>query len=939
MNSSNGSEPAARLRASWVRGAALAGLLLSGRALAITSQDFQTPGGTSYQLSSCTGAPAPTVLTPGPGGTGSYLRLLQTTDLNTSNTVAFDRSDVGGFTQMTADFDFRIIPGTNRGEGFGFALLNTGTYGWTGSLCDRAEEPNMTKSLGIGFDVQGDGAAGEINNNHVSIHWDQSSTGGPVSVQQFDATPILDLASGKWIHATIIARAGGGNSDVSILLTPPGGTATSLVTQQSVPGLVPYETRAYFGARNSTNTAEYDIANVKIQYVADPAVLGQWSAVMPLPIVPVHSVLMPSGKIICWDRSGNGAYNSTPQLIDPVTWTVTPATNPGVQIFCGGMTLRHDGKLLVVGGNVTQNNVSQDNEGLNTAFLYDEGANAWTQLPNMNAGRWYPSLINLSNGDSLVLSGTYFATPGMSNTLAYALVPQVISGTTGTWRDLTGASSQQGLYPMLHLAPNGQVFRTGAESDTAYLDTSGTGTWTPAGNTNQAFRDYGNSVLYGPGKVIIIGGNVPPLNTAEIIDLTASPLIWNSTSSMSFARRMCSSVLLPDGTILTTGGSSAPTGFNSISDPVYAAELWDPTTGLWSMMSGAAEIRQYHSETILIPDGRVVSLGGGHPGPDHPDLTQGPDNYNAEIYSPPYLFKGARPVLSSAPPYVAYGQSFAVTSPDAASITDVTLLAPNAMTHAFDMNQRFLRPTWVAGPGSTTLTITAPSDPNLCPPGFYHLFILKSGVPSISKMIHIAPDQPPVAVATVSARVEATGPSGAPVFLDGTASSDLESPTLTYQWTEGATVLATTATATVPLSLGSHSITLAVTDIGGLTTTTTVTVLVSDTTPPVIQTISASPSLLRSVTDVLVGVTVSATATDAVTPSPALQISTITSSETDPPGDPGPDIVNTGPMTCQLRSERFTYVRVYTVTVSATDAAGNVGTASVPVRVRGKWFP
>jgi hypothetical protein len=338
-------------------------------------------------------------------------------------------------------------------------------------------------------------------------------------------------------------------------------------------------------------------------------------------------------------------------------------------------------------------------------------------------------------------------------------------------------------------------------------------------------------------------------------------------------------------------------------------------------------------------------LGGGHPFPtDSKNNQTGFDNFNGEIYSPPYLFKGPRPIVTSAPSRLWYGEAIPVgmSSPDAASITGVTLIAANAMTHAFDMNQRILRPGFALAAGG--LTVTAPSDANLCPPGFYTLFFLNSaGVPSIGKIVHIGPNQPPVASATASATVEATSSSGASVFLDGSASSDPENATLTYEWSEGGSVLATTATATVGLSLGAHTISLKVTDPGGLFSTTTVSVTVSDTTPPVIQTVSASPNLLRSVTTDLVGVTISATATDAVTASPSLKIFSVTSNELDPttnPGDKSPDFVITpGSMSLTLRSERFTYVRVYTVTVQASDASLNTSTAGVPVRVRGKWFP
>jgi hypothetical protein len=943
------------LRALGMAVALCAGILSAGSAFGQTIpltnkdtfQDFTSAGQTPYTGSTSTGA-LPSVQppnVPAPPNGKNYYRLLQTSDIGVTNTAAFDRSFVGGFTQVVTDFDFRIVKGTGSGEGFGFALLNTGWYGWTGPLNDAAEEPNFINSLGIGFDVNQN--AGDISGDSVSVHWSKTdaTAGTTASVtQQFDlsATTIPDMASGQWIHVTITANASVVPPTVTIALTPQGGSTITLVA--NVSNLVPYETRAYFAARSSTNGAEYGIANVNIHYVSDPAVLGKWGAVQPLPIIPIHSVLLPTGHIICWDRSSNGAYDPQPRLLNPVPWTVTTTANLNAEIFCSAMTLRHDGKMLQAGGHL-----SEDDDGRKTTYLYDEGLDKWTQLQDMNAGRWYPSLVNLNNGDTLVWSGYYSSTPGTpGGTISINGLPQVISGTTGLWRDLSSAVDYTPLFPMFHLAPNGMVVRTGPVTDTKYLDTSNFGTWGPsfADTGAPVVRDYGNSVMYDVGKILLAGGGQNPcLRSVQIIDLTVPTPAWTTVDPMSFARRHCSSLLLPDGTILTTGGTSTGTGVNSFNDAtlaVFAAELWNPTSLKWTVMAGAAVDRIYHSETILIPDGRVVSLGGGHPAASN----GGTDNYNGEIYSPPYLFKGPRPTLSAAPPFVQYGQVFTVSTPDGASITDVTLLAPNAMTHATDMNQRILHPGFSIDPGGQSLTVTAPSDNNLCPPGYYTLWLLANGIPSQAKFIHINVNTPPVANATVTGglAVEATSAAGASVSLDGSGSTDLEGTALTYQWSEGPTALGTGMNLSRPLSIGTHMITLQVTDSGNppLTASTTITVTVSDTTPPVFQTLGATPSLLRSVSNGLVGITVSATATDLVDPSPTFSVTTVTSTEVDPgpnPGDQSPDFVITPPMGLQLRSERFTYVRVYTVTVQAKDASNNTSTSTVPVRVRGKWFP
>ena len=113
-----------------------------------------------------------------------------------------------------------------------------------------------------------------------------------------------------------------------------------------------------------------------------------------------------------------------------------------------------------------------------------------------------------------------------------------------------------------------------------------------------------------------------------------------------------------------TGGTSGP-GFNNTATPVFAAEMWDPATERWTTMASAQAPRLYHSAALLLPDGRVLTTGGD-------DITQ------VELYSPPYLFAGARPTISSAPAAVSLGQSFFVETPDAANIAKVRIVGCGA---------------------------------------------------------------------------------------------------------------------------------------------------------------------------------------------------------------------------------------------------------------------
>src|SRR4029077_8455144 len=105
----------------------------------------------------------------------------------------------------------------------------------------------------------------------------------------------------------------------------------------------------------------------------------------------------------------------------------------------------------------------------------------------------------------------------------------------------------------------------------------------------------------------------------------------------------------------------------------------------------------------------------------------------AEIFSPPYLFKGARPTISSSPTKIQYGQPFSIGTPDAASITQVNLIRLSSDTHSFNQDQRINPLSFTVGP--TGLNIQAVTDGNVVPPGPYMLFILNgSGVPSIAQI-------------------------------------------------------------------------------------------------------------------------------------------------------------------------------------------------------------
>ncbi|MBZ4420126.1 galactose oxidase-like domain-containing protein [Myxococcus sp. RHSTA-1-4] len=438
-----------------------------------------------------------------------------------------------------------------------------------------------------------------------------------------------------------------------------------------------------------------------------PAQVGQWSSVMSWPITATHTHLQPDGKVMFFGEFDEG--NLPPRRWDPVTNAVTALPHPGYNIFCAGHSYLADGKLLVTGGHV------RSNVGLNDASLFDPFTSSWSRLPDMNAGRWYPTNTTLSNGDVMVLSGDMNGS-GDVNTL-----PQRFLAGSRTWRNMTTARLALPLYPKMFLAPSGRLFYAGPSRGSRWLRTASTGTWSSGPSSNFGTRSYGPAV-YLDARVYVIGGGDPPTATTEVIDLNVDAPSWRYVSSMTIRRRQHNATLLPDGTVLVTGGSSG-SGFDNSGSPVFHAEVYDPAANRWTRLASNTVYRGYHATALLLPDGRVLSAGGRN-------------RRSAEVFSPPYLFKGARPAVSSAPDTVMPGTTFTVTTPDAARITKVTLIALGSVTHTFDENQRLL--TLKFTPGTDSLTVTAPSFNSRAPPGYYHLFLVNdAGVPSVGRRVRV----------------------------------------------------------------------------------------------------------------------------------------------------------------------------------------------------------
>jgi len=442
---------------------------------------------------------------------------------------------------------------------------------------------------------------------------------------------------------------------------------------------------------------------------------GAWGPVIAWPVVSIHAHLLPDGRVLTWGHSGD------PTAWDPATGAFQSAPNP-IDLFCGGHSLLADGRLLVTGGNIS------NDHGLPNANLFDYRTGEWTKGPQMARGRWYPTNTALPNGEMLVTSGE--DENGDLNP-----IPEVWQ-LDGTWRELSTASLVVDYYPWMFVAPDGRVFYAGGQAQSRWLDPSGTGHWTSGPRHLAGInRGYGIVAMYDVGKILVAGGrDDPPVDSAEWIDLNEPSPAWRTTAHMIHARHHAATTVLPDGTVLVTGGTSG--SGNDASGAVMEPEVWDPATGRWTALAPMTVKRLYHSTALLLPDARVFVGGGGQP-----SATGEPDHFDAQFFSPPYLFNAdgsaaERPRIGHAPSQVAYGEQFFVSTSSPAAVGQVTLLKLGSMTHALDQSQRFSRLLFTAGPGG--LTVTAPANAKLAPPGHYLLFLVgTNGAPSVARVVRL----------------------------------------------------------------------------------------------------------------------------------------------------------------------------------------------------------
>ena len=501
--------------------------------------------------------------------------------------------------------------------------------------------------------------------------------------------------------------------------------------------------------RTTVNGAPATVAPMAVS--SDPGVSGAWSQVFTTDVVPIFQAVLPNGKVLMLDSVGDLAsedytkHDFTRAMVwDPITNTSKDVRVDNYNIFCAGFAHLQNGDILVAGGNK-----NADLQGIVQTHIFNWQTEKWSRGPDMKAGRWYPSLATMANGEITIIGG------GPASTEVYQ--------TNNTIRQVTGftnATYGKRIYPFMASRPDTLLQLMGPYNAMYSIDTMGKGLVIGNNNRDGLDRQYGSFATYDIGKSLVVGGGsftedgVQKVPTRKVVSLDmntgTTPTVTAAASlPVGQGRRQHNATVLADGSVLVTGGmtSTAKSGLVDLNNAITSAERWNPATGTWTTLASASRIRQYHSTAALLPDGRVLTGGGGICG----DCVEAPYlEKNIEYFSPPYLYKkdgsgqlAARPVISDAPATIAINTSFTITSPQAANISKVSLVGLADVTHSVDQGQRYIPLKFTTS--GTTITATGPGTGGIAPPGYYMLFIIDSaGVPSVAKIVQVGKNPTPL---------------------------------------------------------------------------------------------------------------------------------------------------------------------------------------------------
>jgi len=521
----------------------------------------------------------------------------------------------------------------------------------------------------------------------------------------------------------------------------------------------------------------------------EPEIVGKWEIIKPeFENLPIHISLMHTGEVLAFGGSANvkemqGKWYP-PEIFKPdYTWNtdgeIKQISDKGIQgdLFCAGHAYLPDGKLFIAGGTFRYDGLPGIESafppfsGLEQAYIFDPNPDhySWTRIDNMKHGRWYPTCVMLANGNISTFAGLTKWPPWLI--LNHQEICKKNQDGKYEWSHMKGANKFLPLYPRIHLMPNGELFYSGSYNThmtfpfTLYGFHRGTykpgeDGWKKIESPKNMHRQEGTSVLmplhppYEEWKVLLMGGGNTVggeiTKTTEFVEFNCEKGFVKSYQSaideeMNYERYYVYATILPDQNILVAGGKGGHAGHHHgnkmcmdpktknpmhTSDAVNVAEMYMTGKKCWKKVAKMTVDRLYHSNAILLPDGRVMMAGSN---PARKCFEK-----RIEMYYPPYLFRGDRPTITSNPKNITYNTKFEIETPEVDQIKSMALIRPSNTTHCLNPEQRYVGLDFdkKTNDGNIILSAVVPKNKNVAPPGYYMLFILnQKDVPSKAEFV------------------------------------------------------------------------------------------------------------------------------------------------------------------------------------------------------------
>ncbi|WP_344078450.1 galactose oxidase-like domain-containing protein [Luedemannella helvata] len=389
----------------------------------------------------------------------------------------------------------------------------------------------------------------------------------------------------------------------------------------------------------------------------------------------------------------------------------------------------------------------QDFQGRREAFEFNPYTEQYERVGDMAEQRWYPTLTGLPDGRVIAVSGLDGAgqvVPGIN---------EIYDPKTKAWTERKDLQQYFPTYPAIfQTAKPGVLFYSGSNSgygpatkgrDPAFWDLRTNKLTLVPGIRDADMLETSGSVWVGPvqdQKLMVVGGGGvgdSPKSTAriDIVDLDAETPRFTPGPDLPEAARYPILVTLPDDTTLISNGSKGYRGRGASDN--NNARIYHPDTNTLSYAADPNVGRDYHSAGVLLPDGRVLTVGSNPLFADKLDTITAPFEQRLEVFTPAYLYQGGvRPAIMAGPDKLSWGKTGEFTTSDPSQLATARLLRPGASTHVTDVEQRSVALEMT--PTATGVKLTVPKQRALVPPGPYMLFLTdKRGVPSVAHWVFV----------------------------------------------------------------------------------------------------------------------------------------------------------------------------------------------------------